>query len=654
MRSKRTFEKMGLKEKQRKAKQALKMTPLKTLQQKLRIANATFAVDEKKRKASLAGHPLSPGQFKLTQRLANPGLGEDIHRPKHQGGRKHKNETKEHYVPNWRKAGFKTEKDFNNQMRRGPDGAFYRIGKQVTKHVGSKFEDLNNNYFHLPKAHKVEAKAETKRREPDLEARIRKLEIGKGSGPGGEPIDAPVSRSYNAPKTGFKFSHSNVKSMGGEDAINIHGTDYLTTLDVTKIGLTAGTTIYSVVINPKTLGVNRLENFSQLFERYHMKVRIKYNQATTTAISGSMIGFFDMDVDDEAPPPTIEGVVQAFGHYKNKSTSFWRNCDWEMPARASTDELWIDSGEEERLVNQAIFYLMVEVPSDATMAPGTLSIDWECRLWNSKTDNLSSTGGPFGGWASDGSGSTAASPFSGVAEVSGSDPAVSSHVTVTADKFAMEFDQQVDHFWMAVLVSATSLITPTWTLTNCTLVREANSASILSNQLPSMKLYEITSPGTTCEVKMTFGTLTTGNAVRVNIIPITYYSAPAIAHLKNAIVNGEELARKMARMLEILEQDKKMLELKLKDRDQQVTPEVKASQPDDLLSLAERRKLEMWDRAIEEEEKLTLEEKAAVERIKLKRLKMRDENEFEMVQLGRPSPASQQVTPKQGKKLSVK
>jgi hypothetical protein len=643
LRSKRTFEKMGFKEKQRKAKQALNMTPLKALQQKLRIANATAVVQAQKKRIG-AAPPYTLSQTALATKPLK--LGDDIKRTK--DGHYHHDGQNKHYEPKWKKAGFKSEKDFNNQMRRGGDGAFYRIGKQVSK----KIENHLGEHFKLPqRGHTTSAEAKTKRREPDLEARIRKLEIGKGSGPGGEPIDAPVSRSYNAPKTGFKFSHSNVKSMGGGDSINIHGTDYLTTLDVTKIGLTAGTTIYSVVINPKTLGVNRLENFSQLFERYHMKVRIKYNQATTTAVSGSMIGFFDMDVDDDSPPPTIEGVVQAFGHYKNKSTSFWKNCDWEMPTRASTDELWIDSGDEERLVNQAIFYLMVEVPSDATMAPGTLSIDWECRLWNSKTDNVNSLGGPFALYSSDGSTATAANPFTGLAVVAsgGSDPAVEAHVQLYGDSVDVAFDQEVTHFWLSTLVGATTLSAPVWVLTNCTLLREVNSATVVGNTLPSMKLYAITDTSTTARVKLTFTTVTTGNAVRLGVYPISYYSPPAIAHLKNAIANGEELARKMARMLEILEEDKK----KLLSHSQE-TPEVKASLPDDLLSLAERRKLEMWDRAVEEEEKLTPEEKAAIERIKLKRLKMRDENEFEMVQLGRPSPASQQVTPKQGKKLSVK
>jgi hypothetical protein len=590
------------------------------------------------------------------------GLGSDIHRrvrPKKWKYSEHMKKPhsdvtmahEKHSKAPWERGYFRDEKDFKRQMQRGPDSSAYRLGKLFTKKVKDKIKE------HFPAAHGLKTEVKTKRRAHDLESRVKKLEGGIGKGAlGGQPVDAPVSRSYNAPRTFFKFSHEHNAKQGGSDSITIHGTDYLTTINGTKLDDAVGTTIYKIVINPKEIGVNRLKNFSKLFERYHMKIKIKYNQATTTEKIGSMIGYFELDVDDDPPPATQEGVIEAFGHTGNRSTSYWRNCEWTMPSRASTDELWVDAGTEERLVNQAIFYLLVEVPAGDTSDPGTLSVDWECRLWQSKTDSVDEEVSGFLRQNPEDYGTcTNLLPFGdSVFALSGSNPGIVSNCTYSDSggnsRWTFGEYENATQYLIYHNISGTGLGNTATAASNFVYGDIGVSTSTAS--LNSHVRYgTITDTSLPWHYEFSLTTATTIDAAEIVFIPIRAYVPAGVKHLTNAIKNGEELAQQMAKLLEILERDK--AELKKKQEDQKTDPVTKETVPTD------DQKYFLTDRQQFHREKMLSREKVVQARqewyAERKPAAPRSPDfDYDMVDQKERKPETPQVTPKQGKKLSVK
>jgi hypothetical protein len=117
-----------------------------------------------------------------------------------------------------------------------------------------------------------------------------------------------------------------------------------------------------------------------------------------------MVGYFDMDPEDNIPVGLDQRLRQAFGHKGVGTSNYWGIASWTMPTKKG--KFYVDDGEEERLVLMGRFNMLVMTQSNATADTGVFWIHYKCRLSRSKIDTATVNKATFYGAAaySDGAG----------------------------------------------------------------------------------------------------------------------------------------------------------------------------------------------------------------------------------------------------------
>jgi len=172
------------------------------------------------------------------------------------------------------------------------------------------------------------------------------------------------------------------------DTIRVHARDRLENVIIGAAAQNiAGTRLYTLKINPETLG-ERLRRLASCFEMYAFEsVQVRFESAFGSMVGGNVLGFFDFDPVDKFDGG-MQSLKEAAAHARAAAYKVWEEPTWVMP-RAPGGRFYVDtkggSDADVRLEQQANFHLMLDNAIDLTspvypLNLGSLYIDYICRL----------------------------------------------------------------------------------------------------------------------------------------------------------------------------------------------------------------------------------------------------------------------------------
>jgi hypothetical protein len=182
------------------------------------------------------------------------------------------------------------------------------------------------------------------------------------------------------------MSHGmNLQGLPG-GGLRVFGSDYLSTVPAQSF--VVGGVILNLKLNPTVLG-ERLRQLARLFEKFKfVSVQITFQTANPTSVSGSVIGYFDVDTRDPIIPGEA-GVRQAASHQGSSSTKLWANHTWIAPhTRGMLPAYYIENrGSDVRLTDQYNFVLQAETPIATGNMVGTFHIHYVIDLTSPQLNN---------------------------------------------------------------------------------------------------------------------------------------------------------------------------------------------------------------------------------------------------------------------------
>lgn len=196
------------------------------------------------------------------------------------------------------------------------------------------------------------------------------------------------ARPYRLAQPALKPSFT-VKSMGNYCVASGH--DYLDTIEMTVANDKTGTILYNVPINPSFMKATRLAMQSQLWENYKFIDFVIGFKPTYPIQAGSIIGYFDADVDDNpGAVGSITNLQMVMAHDSAAEIPVCESKEWRLPKLGWANELFCDYEKEEpRLTCSGRFVLCVAVPLGiaATTSIGQLYTSYKIQYTKAQLDN---------------------------------------------------------------------------------------------------------------------------------------------------------------------------------------------------------------------------------------------------------------------------
>lgn len=215
------------------------------------------------------------------------------------------------------------------------------------------------------------------------------------------PRSDPMSVALRAPDSkraprapvpvGVNYLHDTptykAPTSGLATRVSENGRDFLGNVVITS--LTEGTILARYVINPRALRSEALRREAGNFENYTFtNLFVSFTTSEGTADTGRLLGGFDMDSADDLVPG-ISAVSTLFTHKGADTTQLWASCTWKMP-KASPGRFYIDdtkatSPADQRLADEAVFYLVLSVPPrnvPVGSTIGQLYINYTITMYN--------------------------------------------------------------------------------------------------------------------------------------------------------------------------------------------------------------------------------------------------------------------------------
>jgi hypothetical protein len=168
----------------------------------------------------------------------------------------------------------------------------------------------------------------------------------------------------------------------------VHARDRLDNVFITTAAENiAGKRLFTLNINPETLG-ERLRRLASCFEMYAFEsVQVRFESAFGTMVGGNILGFYDFDPVDTFDSG-VSSLREAAAHARASAHKVWEEPVWHMP-KPPSGRFYIDtkggSDADKRLEQQANFHLMLDNAVELTspvypLNLGALYIDYVCRL----------------------------------------------------------------------------------------------------------------------------------------------------------------------------------------------------------------------------------------------------------------------------------
>lgn len=197
------------------------------------------------------------------------------------------------------------------------------------------------------------------------------------------------------PRTKFAFSKAaNKFSRNRPGAVTFTGHEFVAGVDGSAATNAQGSTLLSVVVNPLTIGSKRLRTFAGFFENFYFEdFKVKYIQGASTTVSGSMRGAWDMDPADSLGPSNAQKFLTVMSQPGSKAAEYFKPQTWVLPRTAGQTKYYTNAtaSSDVRLVNQAVWNLVVENPAAATSGAlptnlGNIMVYYRCTFWNPITE----------------------------------------------------------------------------------------------------------------------------------------------------------------------------------------------------------------------------------------------------------------------------
>jgi len=227
-----------------------------------------------------------------------------------------------------------------------------------------------------------------------------------------------VNRQFvgGLPRTKFAFSKASGKfAKNRPGAVTFVGHEFVSGITSSEASAAQGTLMKSLTVNPLTLGSKRLKTFSSFFEKYRFEdLKIMWIPGVGTTVNGSARAAWDMDPADVLGPSVAQNFISLLSQPGSKSAEYFNKCVWVMPKSSSGtsgDQGFytnVNSGSDVRLVNQAVWNMIVEGPAAATAGSlpstlGNLVVYYRCTFWNPVTEGNEITS-DFQAWYPNGTG----------------------------------------------------------------------------------------------------------------------------------------------------------------------------------------------------------------------------------------------------------
>jgi len=194
-----------------------------------------------------------------------------------------------------------------------------------------------------------------------------------------------VAIGGGAPK--FSFGTRSGKHRGYNSLV-VSGTDYINSAALTTANNIQGGSVFSMALNPTTISNTRLSVQVQLYERFMFKkFKIYYVPAVSSATAGGLLGYFDLDTNDNVPVPGAAALRYAAAHQSSGPSNVWTPHVWSLPPPPPNQDQYFcqPSTSDYRLTEQAIFQLLCSVPGAAGTL-GSLYCEYEVVLYVEQFD----------------------------------------------------------------------------------------------------------------------------------------------------------------------------------------------------------------------------------------------------------------------------
>jgi hypothetical protein len=220
---------------------------------------------------------------------------------------------------------------------------------------------------------------------------------------GGKRVKNVIATSFATGSLGQ--SRFKMHTSGG-DTMRVTGHARLGAFSVSASNTTGqeifiGTRNFALEINPRLLGITRLNAVSPLYERYKFNsFSVHFLPSGGSTDKGSIVCYHEMDPDDDLAGGAQVRVNNAYDHERGHGWNFSsvdKPPSWGIvSSKNGSMKYYVDAGAEDRLVIQSTFHIIIDVAPGQNTA-GTWWISYDCTLFQPKSDADSFGGGGFWG-----------------------------------------------------------------------------------------------------------------------------------------------------------------------------------------------------------------------------------------------------------------
>lgn len=196
------------------------------------------------------------------------------------------------------------------------------------------------------------------------------------------------------PTTSSKASKRMIMSQRG-DSVVVKGSDQIQTLNITTAN--SGLVLFSIDCNPRTMGAQRLQTMSTLYERYCVKkLNFSFRPSVSTFTAGQLLHFIEYDPLNELVTGDTE-IVQpnlAAAKETNERFAIYTPSNLHYNVRNGQNLFTQESSSEDRLSSAGRYTMIAntDLSFSATTPVGTIDVEYEFLFYAPQSANVTDSG----------------------------------------------------------------------------------------------------------------------------------------------------------------------------------------------------------------------------------------------------------------------
>jgi hypothetical protein len=206
-----------------------------------------------------------------------------------------------------------------------------------------------------------------------------------GSGDSRRSRDAMVGLSERSNDIQVVMPRLRTESGGPYGTMDIlGGTEFLQSITNPEDGALPGDILATIAINPSLFDNTRLQQFSNLYQRYRFRKLVFWYKPTANATqSGQLIGFGDYDPDNILSVDSPNNLSTAAAHLGQRICKIWETVGFPFGIVDDYTSLFVDTlSSDLRLSVQGVYYLLAAAELLASVsALGNIYIEYEIEFY---------------------------------------------------------------------------------------------------------------------------------------------------------------------------------------------------------------------------------------------------------------------------------